>query len=62
MKQATYVRLVASMFALVALFHVYRLVTGMPLLIGSWSVPSSISVLGFIVATGLSWIGFKSRR
>lgn len=62
MKQATYINLVASIFAFVALFHVYRLMTGMPLLIGSWSVPSSISVLGFIVATALSWIGFKSKR
>jgi hypothetical protein len=40
-------------FAVVALFHVVRIYTDWPVMIGDWSVPMLVSWIGFVVAGGL---------
>ncbi|QIK81505.1 hypothetical protein G7069_07805 [Lysobacter sp. HDW10] len=61
MKQSAYAKLVGSIFALLALFHIYRLVVGLPMDVGGWSIPNSMSILGLVLSAGLSWLGFKSK-
>lgn len=49
-------------FALVALMHLWRVVLGVPLEIGAWSVPQSLSVVGAIGAAALSVWAFRNAR
>jgi hypothetical protein len=54
--------IVASLiFAVIAVVHVYRLISPFAIQIGSLAVPQSASWLGLIVAGGLSFWGFRSR-
>lgn len=50
----------ATIFALVALLHAWRFVLGLPMQIGAWNVPQSLSGLAAIVATGLAFWAFRS--
>ncbi len=61
MKQSAYAKLVGTIFALLALFHVYRLVVGLPIDGVGWAMPNALSILGLVVAGGLSWLGFKAK-
>lgn len=61
MKQSAYAKLVGTIFALLALFHVFRLVVGLPIDVGGWAMPNALSILGLVVAGGLSWLGFKAK-
>ena len=49
-----------TIFTLVALVHVWRLVLDFPLQVGAWSVPRSLSGLGALVAAALAVWAFKS--
>lgn len=49
-------------FALIALVHAWRFVLGVPVQLGAWSVPQSVSVVGAIVAAALSVWAFRSAR
>ncbi len=44
----------ATVFALIALLHVFRLVTNLSVQVGAVTVPIWMSLLGAIVAAGLS--------
>ena len=61
MKQSAYAKLVGTIFALLALFHVCRLVVGLLIDVGGWAMPNALSNLGLVVAGGLSWLGFKAK-
>ncbi|QYR53806.1 hypothetical protein [Lysobacter soyae] len=61
MKQSAYAKLVGTIFALLALFHVCRLVVGLPIDVGGWAMPNALSILGLVVAGALSWLGFKAK-
>jgi hypothetical protein len=52
----------AIVFALAALIHVWRFVLDLPLQIGVWSVPRSLSGLAAIGASGLAVWAFRSAK
>ena len=58
----TYCMTSGVVFALVALMHVWRVVLGLSLQIGAWSVPQSLSVVGAIGAAALSLWAFRNAR
>lgn len=49
-------------FALVALMHVWRFVLNLPVQIGAWSVPQSVSAVAAIAAGVLSVWAFRIAR
>lgn len=50
----TGLRLAGTLFALIALVHVWRLVRGFDVIIGNHHIPASASVVGAIIAGALS--------
>ena len=54
-----YFLVISIIFSLVAVAHVWRLMTQQSILIGQWHVPMFISVLGFIVPSFLAVVGFR---
>ena len=50
----------AIIFALVALMHAWRFVLDLPMQIGAWNVPQSLSAFAAIVAAGLAVWAFRS--
>ena len=62
MNSRNYCMASAVVFALVALMHIWRFVLDLPLQIGAWSVPRSVSFVGAIVAGVFAVWGFKSFR
>ena len=46
-------------FALVALAHLYRLVTHFQIILGSHTVPQWLSIVGFVVAGVLAWMVYR---
>ena len=60
MSSTTFCRVAASVFGIVAIAHVARLVLQFPVQVGSTSVPMWASWLGLLVAGGLSVWGFRS--
>jgi hypothetical protein len=48
-----------TLFGLVAVLHLLRIINQWPLLIGTWSAPMSLSWLGFIVTGCLSIWSFR---
>ncbi len=49
---------VSIVFALVAIGHLVRLVSGASMNIGDWDVPMYVSIVGLVVPGGLSFLGF----
>jgi hypothetical protein len=49
-------------FALMALIHVYRLVTHFQIILGSHTVPMWASYVGLVVAGGLAWMVYRENR
>jgi Mn2+/Fe2+ NRAMP family transporter len=52
----------AVVLDVVAFAHLLRLIFHTPIMIGDTSVPMWMSVVGFIVATGLSILVFREAR
>ena len=48
---------VSFVFGLVAILHLLRVVNGTVVLVGTWDVPTYISVFGFVVPGVLSLLG-----
>ena len=46
-------------FAVVALFHLVRIVMDWSVIIGNWSIPMWVSWVALIVAAGLSFLGLR---
>ncbi len=52
-----------GIFVLVAIFHLFRLIHGWPVLVGSHSVPLLLSYIGCPVSTGYAvWAGWLLLR
>jgi len=47
-----------SVFAVVALVHLLRIINQSPVIVGTWSIPMAGSVIGLLVAGILSYCGF----
>jgi hypothetical protein len=60
--QRTFNVVAGVIFALVALFHLVRLIMGWPIVIGSWTAPPWVSGIGFIIAAVLSYLGLNLAR
>jgi hypothetical protein len=54
--------LTATVFAVVAVAHLLRIVFGWSVEIGDWSVPFWMSWLGVLVPGALAYFGFTQRR
>ena len=52
----------AIVFTLVALMHLWRVVLDLPMTLGAWNVPRSLSVLAAIGAAALALWAFSSLR
>ena len=48
-------RVSATVFGLVFVLHVWRLISQTPVLIGTWPVPLGASWLALVVSGGLAW-------
>jgi hypothetical protein len=58
-----YLILSGSIFFLVAMLHLFRLVYHLPIVVGTWMVPHWLSYVGFPVAYGYSvWAYWLFRR
>ena len=52
-----------TLFALISLFHLARMLTHWPAVLGGWAAPLWVSSLGFVVAGALSvWAAQLSRH
>jgi hypothetical protein len=52
----------ALIFALMALVHVYRLITHFQVVIGSHSIPQSVSIAAIVITGGLAFGLFRESR
>lgn len=59
MKQKTLNQVTATIFGVIALLHVLRLVFGWNANIAGWEVPLGVSIAAAIVGGLLSWSAFK---
>ena len=55
----TYALITSIIFALVAIFHLVRIVAGWDFAIGGWDVPTWVSVIGVVVPGVLAFAGFQ---
>jgi len=55
----TYFSVVGTILGLVALLHLFRLFTGVNIIIAGWQVPLWLSWVGTIVAAYLSYMSFR---
>lgn len=58
----TYLIISGTLFALIALLHLARLMLHWPAVIATWTVPGWVSLIGFLVAGGLSFWAFRLAR
>jgi Mn2+/Fe2+ NRAMP family transporter len=59
MSRRTYLLVAASIFSVVCVLHLARIVFGWSVVIGDWSVPMWLSWIGLIVAGALAYFGFS---
>jgi len=59
MDQKTFSLIAGLIFAVVALFHLVRILAEWNLVIGDWSVPKSVSWVALMVAGGLALLGLR---
>jgi hypothetical protein len=52
----------SAIFALVALLHVYRLITHFQIILGAHTIPMWVSIAGVVIAGGLSWMLCREAR
>lgn len=62
MRQKTFLRLAATIFAVISLAHLARVAVALPITIGQWTVPMWLSWLAFLVAGSLSIAGGRLAR
>ncbi len=56
-------RISGTIFGIVALLHLARLLTGTVILIGDWMLPLWVNIVGFLAAAFLSiWLWLLSRK
>lgn len=52
----------SAIFALMALLHLYRLITHFQIILGSHTIPQWCSIVGLVIAAGLSWMLCREAR
>lgn len=52
--QVTALKVVGTIFGLLCVAHIYRLVTALPVQIGNYAVPPSVSIAGAVITALLS--------
>jgi hypothetical protein len=52
----------SAIFALMALAHLYRLISGFPITVGSHAIPMWVSIAGLIITAVLSWMLCREAR
>ena len=62
MSEKTFAAIAATIFGLVALLHLLRLVMGWSIVIEAWTVPMWLSWVGLVVAGALSYFGARFAR
>ena len=62
MNRKTYMTVTATLFVVVAIMHLLRIIFGWQVEIGGLSIPFWVSWLGILVAGALSYFGFTQRR
>ena len=62
MNQRTYMTVTATLFLVVALIHLLRIIFGWPVEIGGLSIPLWVSWLGVLLAGALAYFGFTQKR
>lgn len=55
----TLLKVAGTIFALVGLVHLLRLLTGFQIVLGTWNVPLWVSIIGLIIAWYLSYNAFS---
>ncbi|MEO7822457.1 MAG: hypothetical protein ABIS15_02535 [Gemmatimonadaceae bacterium] len=58
----SYCSVSAAVFAIVALTHVWRFALGLPMHIGAWSVPLSLSLVAAVISGALAFWAFRIAR
>ena len=59
MSSRNFLRIAGTIFALVALAHLLRIIMGWPVMIGTWSIPIWISLIALVGAGLLSVTGLR---
>jgi hypothetical protein len=59
MEAKTFCLVAGVIFAVVAVFHLVRIVMDWSVIIGNWSIPMWVSWVALIVAAGLSFLGLR---
>lgn len=62
MRSKPFTWIASAIFALMALAHIYRLITHFQIVIGSHALPMWVSIVGIIIAGGLSWMLCREAR
>lgn len=57
-----YFQITGVIFTFVAAVHLYRLFSGMPIMLGDWNAPMWVSILGFVVAGFLAYSAFSTGK
>ncbi|HKX91335.1 MAG TPA: hypothetical protein VJM15_02785 [Sphingomicrobium sp.] len=58
----TFTWIASAIFALMALVHVYRLFTDFQIIVGSHTIPMSVSYVAILVTALLSWMLCREAR
>ena len=62
MRAKRFLRMTGTLFALVALAHLVRLVMGWSVVVGGQAIPMWVSIVALIGASVLSWLGLRLSR
>ena len=62
MNRKTYMTVTATLFLVVAIMHLLRIIFGWQVEIGGLSIPFWVSWLGVLVAGALAYLGFRQYR
>ena len=62
MSHQNYHKLAGTVFLIVALVHLWRVLTATPIAFGTWFVPAWLSWVAVLLAGYLSYMGLKKRQ
>ena len=62
LNRKTYMTVTATLFVVVAIMHLLRIIFGWQVEIGGLSIPFWVSWLGVLVAGALAYFGFRQTR
>jgi len=55
-------KLAITLFSLVAIAHLLRLLYATPITVSNWDVPQWISLLGVVVPAGIAWMLWRESK